>query len=183
VVSPGVNDDDDGAAQKQQAIGGHRRRVVHCSTQSSEPRGDVGAAAHGEKNWAQETAGEGGRPSTLAAAMGKLESVVPPARQCGRAGEGRRAAGRPWEENSRGNAGTVEGALKRPTTLCAMVPCWGEQGIRGREGCCPWLGDPCAHCPDADLEQRRKKGGRHGWRKLEIRALWGREHGAAADRA
>jgi hypothetical protein len=53
--------------------------------------------------------GEGGRPSTLAAAMGKLESAVSPARQCGRAREGRRAAGRPWEENNRGVKDAMDG--------------------------------------------------------------------------
>uniref|UniRef100_A0A804UGT5 Uncharacterized protein n=1 Tax=Zea mays TaxID=4577 RepID=A0A804UGT5_MAIZE len=73
----------------------------------------------------------------------------------------------------------MESALKRPTALCAMVPGWGEQGIRGREGCCPRLGEPCAHCPNADLEQRRKKGGRHGWMKLEIKAPWGSVRPAA----
>ena len=53
----------------------------------------------------------------------------------------------------------MESALKRPTALCAMVYGWGEQRIRGRERCCPRLGEPYAHCPDAGLEQRRKKGG------------------------
>jgi hypothetical protein len=50
-----VNDDDKGAAQKQQTPGERRQRAVHCAAQSSEPRGDVGAAAHGEKSWAQGT--------------------------------------------------------------------------------------------------------------------------------
>jgi hypothetical protein len=44
-----------GATQKQQTPGERRRRAVHCVAQSSEPRGDVGAAAHGEKSWAQGT--------------------------------------------------------------------------------------------------------------------------------
>jgi hypothetical protein len=46
-------------------------------------------------------------------------------------------AGDHGEEIAGGNTGAVESALKRPMALCAMVPCWGEQGIQGREGC--WL--------------------------------------------
>jgi hypothetical protein len=45
-----VNDDDDGAAQKQQTPNERRRRAVHCAAQSSESRGDVGAAAPTGKN-------------------------------------------------------------------------------------------------------------------------------------
>ncbi|PWZ17077.1 hypothetical protein Zm00014a_012148 [Zea mays] len=60
VVSPGMKDVADGAAQKQQTPDERRWRAVHCTAQSSEPRGDVGAAAHDEKSWAQEQ--QGGTP-------------------------------------------------------------------------------------------------------------------------
>jgi hypothetical protein len=113
--SPRVSTARLGAAQNSEHTAGVDGVLFTAQNKAASRAEALGAAAHDEKNWAQETAG--------------------------------------------GNAGAMESALKRPTALCAMVPGWGEQGIRGREGCCPRLGEPCAHCPNADLEQRRKKGG------------------------
>ena len=50
VVSPGVKDVANGVAQKQQTPDKRRRRAVHCAAQSSESRGDGGAAAQPGKN-------------------------------------------------------------------------------------------------------------------------------------
>jgi hypothetical protein len=83
VVSPGVNNVADGAAQKQQTPGERRLHAVHCAAQSSEPRGDVGAASHGEKSWAQETVG-GGR------------EAVDPSRGHGQPGECRAPCAPMW---------------------------------------------------------------------------------------
>jgi hypothetical protein len=115
--------------------------------------------------------GEGCRPSTLAVAMGKLESAVSPARQCGRPGEGRRATGRPWEENSRGvKDAMARGAWSRePASGLAAVKhgrrkaedatggASARRSLQGRWSSCPW---------------EKKSRGRHG-RKLD-------GHGASA---
>jgi hypothetical protein len=135
VVSPGVNDVADGAAQKQQTPGEHRRRAVHCAAQSSEPRGDVGAAAHGEKSWAQETAG-GGR------------SAVDPSRGHGQAGECRAPCAPMWPS-------------RRGASSCWSAMGGKQQGSEGRHGRgrveqgARWW--PCCR------EAGKKKGrGRHG---------------------
>jgi hypothetical protein len=56
---------------------------------------------------------------------------VPPVRRCGRPGEGRRAAGRPWEENSRGVKDAMAGGAwsREPAGGLAVV----KQGRRKAE--------------------------------------------------